>query len=75
MWNYGSCGGFQWMWMFPLIGLIVMLLIVSSIFGRGRFRPSCGRWNAHEGDSGERKQDGPLEIARTAPSRWCLPTS
>ncbi len=64
MWNYGPCGGFQWMWIFPLIGLIVMLLMVSSIFGRGRFRPPCGRWNADEGGTGEQKPDGPLEILK-----------
>jgi putative membrane protein len=55
---------FPWMLIFPLICLIVMLLIVSSIFGRGCFRPPCGRWNAHEGDSGERKPDGALEILK-----------
>ncbi len=64
MWNYGPCVGFQWMWIFPLIGLIVMLLIVSSIFGRGRFRPPCGRWNAHDGDSGELKPEVPVEILK-----------
>ena len=28
MWNYGPWGGFPWMWIFPLIFLIVMLRLL-----------------------------------------------
>ena len=46
------------MWIFPLIGLSVMLLMVYLIFGRGGFRPPCGGWNARDGP------DSPLEILK-----------
>jgi len=52
------------MWIFPLICLIVMLLVVYLIFGRGGFRPPCGGWNAHDGGPGEQKPDSPLEILK-----------
>ena len=64
MWNYGPCVGFQWMWIFPLMGMIVMLLIVSSIFGRNRFRPGCGRWNARDGGAEEQKPESTEEILK-----------
>ena len=58
MWPYGP-----WMWIFPLIGLSVMLLIVYLVFGRGRFRPPCGGWNTRD-DGAEQKPDSPLEILK-----------
>ena len=64
MWNCGPWVGFQWMWIFPLIGLLVMLLIVSSIFGRGRFSPPCGRWNSHAGDAREQKPQSAIDILK-----------
>ncbi len=38
MWGYGPCVGFQWMWIFPLIFLIVILVF----FFRGGGWPMCG---------------------------------
>lgn len=38
MWNYGPYGMFPWMWIFPLIFLIVMLLFLF----RGGGWPMCG---------------------------------
>ncbi len=35
------------MWIFPIIGIIVMLFIVFMIFGRGGFMGGCGR-NGHD---------------------------
>ena len=64
MWNCGPWVGFQWMWIFPLIGMIVMLLVVYLIFGRGGVRPPCGGWNAHDSGSVEQKPDSPLEILK-----------
>ena len=29
------------MWIFPIIGIVVMLAVVYLIFGRGNFRPLC----------------------------------
>lgn len=63
MWNCGPWFGFQWMWIFPLIGMVVMLLIVSSIFGRGRFSP-YGQWNAHQGDAREQKPQSAIDILK-----------
>lgn len=64
MWNCGPWFGFQWMWIFPLIGLSVMLLMVYLIFGRGGFRSPCGGWNARGGGPGEEKPDSSLEILK-----------
>lgn len=49
------------MWIFPLIGFSVMLLIVYLVFGRGGFQLPCGGWNARDGGA-EQKPDSPLEI-------------
>lgn len=38
MWNYGPWGGFPWMWIIPLIFLIVMLLFLFRSGGL----PTCG---------------------------------
>ncbi len=61
MWPYGP---WEWMWIFPLIGLSIMLLIVYLIFGRGRFRPPCGGWNERDSGYGEQKPDTALEILK-----------
>ncbi len=29
------------MWVFPIIGISVMLIVVYLVFGRGNFRPPC----------------------------------
>ena len=41
------------MWIFPMIMMIIMLLIVFGIFGRGRFRPP---WSQ---DSGKHHSESP----------------
>lgn len=41
MWNYGPWGGFPWMWIFPLIFLIVMLIFLFRGVGGGGW-PMCG---------------------------------
>lgn len=38
MWNYGPWGLFPWMWIFPLIFLIVMLIFLLRSSGL----PMCG---------------------------------
>lgn len=38
MWNYGPWGMFPWMWIFPMIFLVVMLLFLF----RGGDWPMCG---------------------------------
>jgi len=38
MWSYGPWGMFPWMWIFPLIFLVVMLFFLF----RGRDWPMCG---------------------------------
>ena len=36
------------MWIFPIIGIIVMLIVIYLIFGRGNFSPSwCGSDQYH----------------------------
>ncbi len=64
MWNCGPWSAFQWMWLFPLIGLIVMVLMVSFMFGRGRLSPLCRRWNTHEGDTRDQKSQSALDILK-----------
>ena len=43
MWNNGPWGGFPWMWIFPLIFLIVMLIL---FFRRGG-SPMGGNHDVH----------------------------
>ena len=43
MWNYGLWGGFPWMWIFPLIFLVVMLLFLF----RGIGWSMCGGRETH----------------------------
>lgn len=42
MWNNGQWGGFPWMWIFPLIFLIALLIL---LFRRGG-SPMCGSHSA-----------------------------
>lgn len=55
---------FWWggMWIFPLIMILVMLLLVYLIFGRGGFRPPCGGVDRRE--SRREDSDTPLEILK-----------
>ncbi len=38
------------MWIFPIVGIIVMLFVVFMVFGRGGFNGGCGRYNGHNHD-------------------------
>ena len=51
MWNCGSLGMCSWMWIFPLIFLIVILLILF----RGRGLPMCGGHGTHRGEESARE--------------------
>lgn len=64
MWTNGPWMWFPWMLIFPLVCLIVMLLIVSLIFGRGRSRPPCGGWDRYEGGRPRQGPDGPLDVLK-----------
>ncbi|MEB0027717.1 SHOCT domain-containing protein [Pseudomonas sp. MH9.2] len=44
MWNYEPWGMFPWMWIFPLIFLIVMLIFLF----RSGCLPMCGGHKTHE---------------------------
>jgi hypothetical protein len=48
------------MWIFPLIMILVMLLVVYLIFGRGGFRGPC--WHGDERNRSRQDSDAPLEI-------------
>jgi len=50
------------MWIFPLLMLVVMLVVVYLIFGRGGVRPPCSPWSNHH--RGGDPQDHPLEILK-----------
>nr|WP_286737670.1 hypothetical protein [Thiomonas sp. SCN 64-16] len=43
MWLYGPWGGFPWMWVFPLIFLVVLLIFLF----RGTGGPMCGGSGMH----------------------------
>ena len=64
MWTHGAMDCFPLMWIFPLIGLSVMLLVVYLIFRRGGFQPSCGGWNGQDRGPTEQKLDSPMEILK-----------
>ena len=50
MWLYGPWGGFPWMWIFPLIFLVILLIFLF----RGTGGPMCGGSGMHRrGPSGE----------------------
>lgn len=51
MWNNGPWVGFPWMWIFPLIFLIVLLIL---LFRRGG-SPMCGSHNAQGKEEGARE--------------------
>lgn len=57
-------GPWPWMWIFPLICLVVMLLAVFLIFGRGGLRPPCGGWTTRGGAPSEQEPDSPMEILK-----------
>ena len=62
MWPCGPWG--PWMWIYPLFGLGVMLLMVYLVFGRGGVRPPCGGWGARDDGAAEQKPDSALEILK-----------
>ena len=37
------------MWIFPIVGIIVMLFVVFMVFGRGGFNGGCGRYGHDDG--------------------------
>jgi putative membrane protein len=50
MWLYGPWNGFPWMWIFPLIFLVILLIFLF----RGTGGPMCGGSGMHRrGPSGE----------------------
>ncbi len=51
MWTYGPWGGFPWMWIFPLIFLVVMLLFLF----RGPGWPMCGGRGMREREDSARE--------------------
>jgi len=51
MWNYGPWGGFPWMWIFPLIFLIVMLIFLFRSGGL----PMCGGHETHRREESARE--------------------
>jgi len=50
------------MWIFPLIMLVVMLVVVFLIFGRGGVGPGCSPW--HRPPRGGDAQERPLDILK-----------
>jgi putative membrane protein len=44
MWLYGPWGGFPWMWVFPLIFLVILLIFLF----RGTGGPMCGGSGMHQ---------------------------
>ena len=57
---------FWWggMWIFPVLGLLVMLLVVYLVFGRRNFRHPCGMSGEYEGHGRAPGSDTPLEILK-----------
>ena len=55
---------FGGMWIFPVIGIIVMLFVVYMIFGRGDYRGmGCGPWRSYDKYFTENKgSESALEI-------------
>lgn len=51
MWNYGPWGGFPWMWIFPLIFLIVILVFLFRSGGL----PMCGSHGTHKSEESARE--------------------
>lgn len=43
MWTYGQWGGFPWMWIFPLVFFVAILVFIF----RGIGLPMCGRHHVH----------------------------
>lgn len=62
MWpNYFCAGG---MWIFPFVGLLVMLLMIYLVFGRRSFHPPCDTTGHHESNRRAPNSDTPLEILK-----------
>ncbi len=51
MWTYGPWGWFPWMWIFPLIFLVVMLIFLF----RGPGWPMCGGRGMREPEGSARE--------------------
>ena len=51
MWTYGPWGGFPWMWVFPLLFFVVMLLFLF----RGASWPMCGGHGMHKREESARE--------------------
>ncbi len=54
MWPYGPWGGFPWMWIFPLIFLIFLIVMLGFFFRGGSF-PMCGGHEAQGKDTSARE--------------------
>ncbi|MHB1688992.1 MAG: SHOCT domain-containing protein [Ignavibacteriaceae bacterium] len=52
------------MWIFPIVMLVVMLIVVSLIFGRGGFRPPWW-YDSTKYHSQDEDRETPLEILKT----------
>ena len=53
MWNYGPWSMFPWMWIFPLIFLIVILIFLFR--GGGGGWPMCGGHGTHKREENARE--------------------
>ena len=51
MWNYGPWGGLPWMWIFPLIFLIVILVFLFRSGGL----PMCGNHGTNKREESARE--------------------
>ncbi len=59
MWTEHWMGG---MWIFPFIMIIVMLIVVYMIFGRGNFRPPCSHHS--QNNYPNEQKETPLDILK-----------
>lgn len=62
MWPYGPWGWFPFMWIFPLIFLVVMLIFLFR-GGRGSGGgPMCGGWGIRDEGMRDKKEESAREI-------------
>ncbi len=54
MWPYGPWGWFPFMWIFPLIFLVVLLVFLFRSGGGGG--PMCGGWGMRENGKREKEE-------------------